>query len=338
MKQGHALHQTRRIVPWWPAPLGANYAFEYVVDAGIVELLPGVKAQPSIIDIAGKHPFVALPPSLDLKVVRRGFRTQVKTGKVEAVGCTLVWPNNHAGKRFKAGVGGTLFAIRSDPGEATAMPGDSGSLVVDSVGQATRGLVCLTDGLDGGVTWACDILDVMNAIEIDTACNGGINLLVSAAVMKELVSSIAERERLVDEHIRKFARFRADYLSSNSDGGLSSALGALLEEESGQTIAEALLTDDDFVGLLNRAIGAWLVQPTVFEMLEYRLGRGRHLGAHPRPQHLRIGRQRGPIIHRGRGPARLRRSVLALSITGVRDAVPSRSRPNGRASHGGAAN
>lgn len=47
------------------------------------------------------------------------------------------------------------------------------------------------------------------------------------------------------------------------------ALGALLEMEPGRTIAEALLADEDFSGLLNRAIGDWLVLPTVFEMLEY---------------------------------------------------------------------
>ncbi|MFI0369050.1 hypothetical protein ACH35V_14305 [Actinomadura sp. 1N219] len=263
-----AIGSTRRVEPWWPAPLGAGHAYEFSVDAGIVGLLPEVRARPEILSIAGKHPFVVLPPSLDMQVVRRGFRTQLKPGTVEAIGSTVLM-TNRAGKRVKCGVGGTLFAIRSEPGEVTAMAGDSGSLVLDAAGFATRGLVFGSEPDYGGITWACDILDVMRAMEIDTACNGGIRRLVGDAVLKALASLMAEREKLIGVHLRKFAEFRADYLSGSGEGALSRAFGALLDEESGQAIAWALLTDEEFAGLLNRAIGDWLVQPSIFEMLEY---------------------------------------------------------------------
>ena len=35
--------------------------------------------------------------------------------------------------------------------------------------------------------------------------------------------------------------------------------------------AEDLALDDDFAGLIDLAIGDWLVQPTVFDLLEYQL-------------------------------------------------------------------
>lgn len=36
-------------------------------------------------------------------------------------------------------------------------------------------------------------------------------------------------------------------------------------------LAEAIHADEDFAGLLDEAFGDWLVQPTVYDLLEYRL-------------------------------------------------------------------
>ena len=36
-------------------------------------------------------------------------------------------------------------------------------------------------------------------------------------------------------------------------------------------LAEALYDDEDFTGLVDEAIGDWLVLPTIYDMLEYRL-------------------------------------------------------------------
>ena len=49
-------------------------------------------------------------------------------------------------------------------------------------------------------------------------------------------------------------------------------MGASLEHEltrSGFELAMAIANDDDAAGLLDLALGDWLIQPTVFDMLEY---------------------------------------------------------------------
>jgi hypothetical protein len=41
-------------------------------------------------------------------------------------------------------------------------------------------------------------------------------------------------------------------------------------QRSGFDLAWAIANDEDAAGLLERAFGDWLLQPTVFDMLEYR--------------------------------------------------------------------
>ncbi|MFJ2593740.1 hypothetical protein [Streptomyces erythrochromogenes] len=53
-------------------------------------------------------------------------------------------------------------------------------------------------------------------------------------------------------------------------GNPAGAFGALSANKTGQAIPGALLADEETSGLLNRAIGDWLVRPGLFEMLEYR--------------------------------------------------------------------
>ncbi|MFC9815927.1 hypothetical protein ACFVJM_28150 [Streptomyces virginiae] len=254
-----------RIVPMDLAPLGANYAYECAVDAAIVSLLPGIQPQLSILEIAGKQPFNALPPFLGQRVLRRGITTRLQSGTVETIGLEAIG-GNPGGKRIRMGVGNTLFSIRSDPGQKAAQSGDSGSLVVDNA--AARGLVCLTDSQLGGLTYACDLLTVLGLIDISTACAVGRHAMAEAAVKSAFGKADPD---LINEHARKFDRFLAAYFGEESEGRLSGTLGELLENELGRAMAHAELTDDDFAGLLNRTIGPWLVQPSAFEMLEYRL-------------------------------------------------------------------
>ncbi|MFD8749602.1 hypothetical protein ACFV0O_01245 [Kitasatospora sp. NPDC059577] len=259
--------RSRRIVPFYRAPLGSENAFECTVDAGIVALDPPVRPQFSVLEIPGKHPFVVLPPSLGERVLRRGITTRLQSGTVEAIGVTQQM-QSATGKIVLLGVGNTLFQIRSDPGDPAAQEGDSGSIVLDST--ATRGLVGATDFALGGRTWAYDMLTVMAVLDIDTACKGSKRDLIRRMALTH-PETTASLKSFVDMHTEKFERFSAEYLTPRREGRLAGALGTLLEGASGQAIAEAQLTDEDFAGLLTRTIGPWLVRPTAFDMLEYRL-------------------------------------------------------------------
>ncbi|MEU4490052.1 hypothetical protein AB0H94_35130 [Streptomyces purpurascens] len=257
---------TLRVVPWNLAPLGANYTFECTVDAGIHNVLPGVNHQISIIDIVGKQPFYALPPTMGMRLQRRGITTHLKTDTVEMIGVEHVAKLPGSNKRVRVGAGGTVFTLRADPGQLSGQGGDSGSLAVDA--GAGRGLVWAATGTLGGLTWACDLPTVIGALGIITACGAGRQTMVSNALLT--VRGQTDRAA-VEMHTLKFDRFRARYLSPRGEGFLSGALGALLDDEFGKAIASALLTDDEFAGLLNRAIGPWVVQPTAFDMLEFKL-------------------------------------------------------------------
>ncbi|MFE2327480.1 hypothetical protein ACFXD5_26745 [Streptomyces sp. NPDC059385] len=283
---GDIIGEATRIVPWrplrslqfkppWPVPsFGTNY--EALVDAGIVEVPPSISARYEVIDIAGRHPFWASRPYRDLRVVHRGWAGLRRTGTVEAIE-TTIFTGRSGSPGCMVGYGGvgakTVFTIRADTD--TAIPGDSGSLVVDSEGKATRGLVFASDERPGGLTAACDIIDVMYGLDIETALTSSKRFLVTDVLMSQWKKLGATRDPgLIDIHLNKFDHFLANHLRANAEGQLSGTLYALLNEEPGRAIAHAILSDDDFVGLLNRAIGPWLVQPNAFEMLEYQLPEG----------------------------------------------------------------
>ena len=120
---------------------------------------PSVAAQFDVVEIAGRHPFVVLPPFEGLDVVRRGFRTQLRTGTVEAVDVTVIVKARN-GDRHRVGPIGVRDSLS---GTSRSAPwGDSGSLVVDAAGGAARGLVFASSETSGGITWACDLRTVMN--------------------------------------------------------------------------------------------------------------------------------------------------------------------------------
>ena len=111
---GSKVGVSKRIIPMFRAPLGVtDYTFSAPVDAGIVEVDDGIAAQFDVVEIGGKHPFVALPPFDGLEVVRRGYRTQLRTGAVEAVELTMTITANN-GDRLR--IGPSVFSIRSRSG------------------------------------------------------------------------------------------------------------------------------------------------------------------------------------------------------------------------------
>lgn len=277
---GPSIGFTKRVYPIFSAPLGASgYKWAGEVDAGIVSLNGNVAAQFDIVDVAGVHPFVVLPPYEGLKVVRRGYRSQLRDGTVEQVETTVIVTMSN-GDRVKIGGTDSVFSIRSNEREIAAMPGDSGSLVVDTDGGASRGLVFASNGQSGGITWACNLGVVMSLLELDTPCNGALNVLIRRSVFRRLADrwSMAELARagsagtgngLIDEQIATMKRFRHGYLGTETEGTDGHELGAALYRLA-PALAVAITNDEDAAGLLERAFGDWLVQPTVFDMLEYR--------------------------------------------------------------------
>ena len=210
--------------------------------------------------------------------MRRGFRTQLKQGTVESVDVTVRVKQD---KDNYVMIGGPdcVFAIRAGELAMAAMRGDSGSLVVDADGAAARGLVFASDELMGGITWACELGTVMSLLELDTPCTGSFNALIRRSVFKRLASPWALSQdiagaagighSLVAEYVANVTRFRRDHLGTEAEGTAGKALGAAFHRL-GPALAKVLATDEDAAGLLDRAFGEWLVQPTVFDLLEYR--------------------------------------------------------------------
>lgn len=288
--------KTTRIIPAYLAPLGADYAYEAVVDAGIVQIAKDVERNFELIDIAGKHPQYCSRPYLGLKVKFRGSASaQVKVGTVTGLGCKFIVEDKAAGfKRRMIGAGlssgGTGFVIQFNSDSIGSVRGDSGTLVVDTDGKASRGLIFAGSGQKGGISVAGDIIDVMYCCDITTSLNGAMYLVVSNAVDVEF-AGIADRHDLVDDHVHKLERFRVGYVTPGR-GRLSEALELLLQGECGAAIADSLVVDDDFAGLVNRAIGPWVIRPNIFEMLEYRIPEGfavNLLAAFARLNHIRPG-------------------------------------------------
>jgi hypothetical protein len=150
--------------------------------------------------------------------------------------------------------------------------GDSGSLVVDADGGAARGMVFAGDNTVSGWTYACDLDAILAALRLQTACHGSLDSLISRAVLRrrphEWSLSAASGTGLLPELTKNVERFRHTYLpaEAESEGSLLGNLRLLVGD-----LAQALYEDEDFAGLVDEAIGDWLVQPTIYDMLEYPL-------------------------------------------------------------------
>ncbi|MFT3953290.1 MAG: hypothetical protein QM722_02440 [Piscinibacter sp.] len=277
---GPQVGSAKRIVPMFLAPLGEfGYRFGARVDAGIVAPLPGIDLDFSVVEL-GKHPYVVLPPYEGLAVEHRGFRTQLRTGTVEALDLTVILKASN-GDRIRIGGGSSVFSIRAPERFIGAWPGDSGSLVVDAAHGSARGLVFGGDGLSGGLTYACELGAVMQELQLETACTGELSALVRRSVFRRLTTAWAAAEHgtdggarhanaLVEAMVEKVDRFRDRHLADAQDGRVAGAFGTMLHQLASE-LAEGAHDDEDFAGLLDQAFGDWLVLPTVYDMLEYRI-------------------------------------------------------------------
>lgn len=277
---GLQVGSSKRIVPMFLAPLGeSGYRFSARVDAGIVAPLPEIGLDFSVVEL-GKHPYVVLPPFEGLAVEHRGFRTQLRSGTVEALDLTVIVKASN-GDRHRIGGGSSVFSIRAPERLIGAWPGDSGSLVVDASHGSARGLVFAGDGQSGGLTFACELGAVMAELQLETACSGELAALIRRAVFRRMTVAWAAAERgtdasarhanaLVEAMVEKVDRFRHRHLADERDGRIAGAFGVLLHQLASE-LAEGAHDDEDFAGLLDQAFGDWLVLPTVYDMLEYRI-------------------------------------------------------------------
>lgn len=268
---GSPIGRTKRIAPWFLTPLGDfDAAWQARVDAGIVSLDAGIDAQFRVIDL-GRHPHVPLPPYEGLEVRKRGFTSEVTTGTLEQIDVAVVLKDFN-GQWVRIGGPGSGFSVRSPKDQTFFLPGDSGSLVVDSDGGAARGLMFAGDMIAGGLSFGCQLSAIMEELNLETPCTGSMDAAFMAALRRRrMLSQIGEVDWMVAKATSKnIAKFRTRYLKAAPDRSVGSALEHLFQSLAHE-LSEALALDDDFAGLLDQALGDLLVQPTVFDMLEYRL-------------------------------------------------------------------
>jgi hypothetical protein len=263
---------TKRIVPMLPGPLGASYAFEAVVDAGIVA--PNFLRDLSfrVIEL-GRHPYVVLPAFPGLEVMKRGATTELTPGTVKHIDVAFVFTEPANGQRIRIGGADCVFSINR-VGDNFAMPGDSGALVIDADRGAVRGMVFAGETQRSGFTFACDMDAIVRSLQLETPCAGGLRSVIRRAMFKRRIEvwaiAKAESAGIVGHMARNVEMFRRRYLANAGEGHAGLAIELTLQRLA-TDLAEAVNDDEDVAGLLELAFGEWLVQPTVFDMLEYRL-------------------------------------------------------------------
>jgi hypothetical protein len=112
----------------------------------------------------------------------------------------------------------------------------------------------------------------MEELELETPCTGSMNAAFMTALRRRrLLEHLLDDQvpPLVVDGIKKIKKFRARYLKGAKDRTVGHALEIMFQSLAAE-LAEGFALDDDFAGLMDIAIGDVLVQPTVFDMLEYK--------------------------------------------------------------------
>ena len=177
--------------------------------------------------------------------------------------------NDFNGQTVRIGGVGSGFSVRSPKNGLFFQRGDSGSLVVDSAGGAARGLMFAGDFTNGGLSYGCQLSAIMEQLQLETPCTGSLNAAFMRALRRrQLFTTVAilDSVRLT----ANIAKFRARHLKAAASTSVGGALEHMFQSL-GSELAEGLTLDEDFAGLIDLAFGDWLIQPTVFDMLEYQL-------------------------------------------------------------------
>ena len=272
----------KRIVPWLPPPLGVPANLSARVDAGIAALTAGTTFDLQVIDL-GQHPYVILPPFSPLQVRKHGEASGTTNGTVEAAFATVRISDSDSrsvlvGGGMSPAEEGTAFSIRAPANSTFAQKGDSGSLIIDADGSASRGLLFTSDLQLGGLSWACNLADVFSDLELQTPCHAGLMAVISRATerrphlgnWRSLPPGGSGINPIVARSVRNVEQFRKMYLADEPNGHVSGAIGRMLQTMS-KELAEGIAKDEDLAGLLDEAFGEWLLSPTVYDLLEYRL-------------------------------------------------------------------
>lgn len=267
----------KRIVPWtlvtyFGGGQPPESEWSASVDAAICSIDPLIDIGFHVIDL-GVTRYVNLvsAPYPGMRVAKRGFRSGLTFGTV------ICYPSivRHGAGTYQVVVENS-FVVRADPERAFALSGDSGSLIVveQQLVPAAVGLLHASDQLPGGLGYGSVLSNVMQELRLVGVGDGMLFTILRRALrQRQLLDRWPMPPRasgLLGEFGDNVEKFRQDHLTKPQAGGSLGLLRSLFDACSND-FAEAILTDEEFAGLLDLAVGEWLVRPTVFDMLEYRL-------------------------------------------------------------------
>lgn len=252
------------------------------VDAGICSHTMTTRVDVNVVDV-GTHPWVITPPYPNQAVIKRGASTRLTAGYV--VETDLTFPiTDFDDAVITLGGPGSGFSIRPQAEADTfSIRGDSGALVVAADNSTAIGLLC--SGLDtpGSYSYACQLSAVFEELEVGTACSGAVQKAIATAARRRLTTppmplrsptSDADSLRADGDPWAPFhhniAEFRARHLAAAPEGTAAHRIEQVIRRFAPQ-LATAILFDDDFALHLDRAFGAWLIQHTALDLIDYRL-------------------------------------------------------------------
>lgn len=268
LSKSNEIGYVKRIVPWVKIPNLGQTIWTASVDAGIVAL-DRSSARFKVIDI-GAHPYVPLPPALGVRVRKRGASTGLTSGTITCYDMSMAMRDEN-GDLVIVGDGRHVFEIEAD-GPQFIADGDSGSLVVDANGAASRGLAFGSDPANPRLGYACALGPILNMLNLATPCTGAMDTVFWRALHRRwfLKKGLLQGLGGGDLQFGNVAKFRRAHLERAEPGSVGAAFEQVFQALAPE-LSEGIAFDEDFAGFLDLAIGDLIAQPTIFDMLEHKL-------------------------------------------------------------------